>query len=172
MREDIERGLAPNAYVHFVEIGTRYGLVAGNQSQNLEGIERATKRAFRNQAVLNMLALGDSAIDFSYIGEPDVSVIVVLHNQLLTVSALASLSRQLLRKYPDESIVDSGSTDRTLKIANHVVGADIIRLPGNPGYLAGCNRALQQVARQAVLYLNNDIVLAPCGGKRHSAIEV
>jgi GT2 family glycosyltransferase/glycosyltransferase involved in cell wall biosynthesis len=161
VREDIERGLAPNAYVHFVEIGTRYGLVAGNQSQNLEGIERATKRAFRNQAVLNMLALGDSAIDFSYIGEPDVSVIVVLHNQFpLTVSALASLRANYCGNI-QMILVDSGSTDRTLKIANHVVGADIIRLPGNPGYLAGCNRALQQVAAPAVLYLNNDIVLAP-----------
>jgi GT2 family glycosyltransferase len=58
-------------------------------------------------------------------------------------------------------LVDSGSTDETVHLRRYVTGARLLRFDLNIGYVRGCNAALYSVTAPRVLFLNNDVELAP-----------
>ncbi len=123
--------------------------------------EDAAKALFRNRASSLLPTRGRYLLRFNYTGIPDVTVLMVVHNQFaLTLQALASL-RQAHAGGIQLVLIDSGSTDETRHIANYVTGADVLRFDDNIGYLRGCNAGLQRASGSTVLYLNNDIELAP-----------
>ena len=76
------------------------------------------------------------------------------------MAALASLRANFAG--PIELIlVDSGSSDETRQIARHLRGALVLRFAENIGFLKGCNAGLRLASAEALLYLNNDVALAP-----------
>ncbi|WP_336760527.1 glycosyltransferase [Asaia sp. VD9] len=124
--------------------------------------EAQTRLHFEAEARILLRAMGQAnRPDFTHGGEPELSVIVVLHNKFtLTMQALASLRAN----YPGALqliLVDSASTDETIRIEQHVLGAEILRYRYNIGYLDGCNAALERVRAPHLLYLNNDLRLFP-----------
>ena len=84
---------------------------------------------------------------------------MVLHNQFaLTMQALASL-RASFDGAVQLILMDNASHDATRTIGEIVLGAEIVRLEENIGFLRACNRALDRVSAPATLFLNNDVVL-------------
>lgn len=123
--------------------------------------EDQTRQLFRDDAALHLPALARQKLDFRVRGMAEVSVIMVVHDQIdLTLQALASL-RAGYDGAIELIIVDSGSCDETSGLEQLVEGAIILRHRTNIGYLLGCNEALEHVTAPAVLYLNNDIRLYP-----------
>nr|WP_294525610.1 glycosyltransferase [uncultured Rhodopila sp.] len=121
--------------------------------------ESDAKSLFRSRAADMLPAYGRHALTFDLDGPPELSVVMVLHNNFaLTMQALASL-RQTRDGAIELILVDSGSTDETRHITRYVTGATLLRFDDNIGYLRGCNAGLAAVSSDAVLYLNNDIEL-------------
>ncbi|MCX5512538.1 glycosyl transferase [Kaistia algarum] len=159
---DLEQNRAPNVFVHFLTMGTIHDLTArsSNGRSSLPAEDEA-KLLFRLQAANASLLYSHQSIDFSYSGKPILSVIIVLHNQFsLTLATLSSLRSN----YPGALqviVVDSGSADHTAHIDRFIQGARIIRFKTNVNFVLACNAALTEVEADAVLYLNNDVLLAP-----------
>jgi O-antigen biosynthesis protein len=159
---DLERKRAPNVFVHLVTIGATLGLgtvpVKGRASAPPED---QTKAMFRQDAANLSLFGSRQPIDFSDEGAPRLSVLMVLHNQFpLTLAALSSLRSNILGPL-QVILVDSGSTDHTIHLDRYVRGAKLIRSKENIGFVRACNAALEEAEADAVLYLNNDILLDP-----------
>ena len=121
--------------------------------------EADAKALFFLRARLLQPNFGRRRIDFNMRGSPEISVIVVMRNQIhLTLSALASLRDN----YPgsiDMVLVDSGSTDSSHYIERYVSGARIIRFDYNAGYIRACNSAIPLVKSPITVFMNNDVLL-------------
>ena len=160
VKRDLEQGLVPDAFVHWVTIGQPGGAPSAPPMQAAIA-EVATRALFRNRARTLSVLHARTKLHFATTGAPALSVIMVLHDQFeLTMLALGSLRAN----YPGDIelvLIDSGSTDETCNIERYVKGANYFRFDTNIGFLLGCNAALQFATGDAVLYLNNDAELAP-----------
>ena len=160
VRRDIVAGLAPDPFVHLLAIGAGRGLPTAPPSE-ASASEAQGRALFRDQARLMALLNGRDPPRFELTETPILSVIMVLHDQFdLTMRAIRSLRAN--HPGPIELIlIDSGSSDETLAIQRYVPGAICLRFEQNIGFLKGCNAALTFASASVVLYLNNDIDLAP-----------
>ncbi|PPQ28582.1 glycosyltransferase [Rhodopila globiformis] len=147
-----------------IRSGLRFHALGGTAAQP-EAIddppsEGQGKALFRAKAQAALLALARAPLDFTVAAQPDVSVIMVVHdNVALTLHALASL--RAAWPGPIELIlVDSGSSDETRHIQRYVHGAQVLRFQDNVSFVRGCNAGLAAATADAVLYLNNDVALA------------
>ena len=149
-----------NAFGHLLGVGVPAGWPLVPPPPLDFALDEADARAaFAAQARRNLATFGRSPLDFRYDGVPEVSVIVVLRNQFaLTMQSLASL-RGTFAGPIQLLIVDNASSDGTTTIGEVVLGAKIIRLEENVGFLRACNLALRSATAAAVLYMNNDVVL-------------
>lgn len=123
--------------------------------------ECQTQALFEARARQLVPRLSRSGLDFTPAGPADLSVIVVARDRFaLTMQAIASLRANYAG--PIELIfVDSGSRDETAHIARYLTGARLLRTVNNVGFVRGCNAALAHATAPAVLFLNNDVELAP-----------
>ncbi|WP_122050400.1 glycosyltransferase [Asaia bogorensis] len=133
----------------------------GEQSDIAPPTEEQTRHLFEATAALEQRILTRHAPDFGHEGEPQLSVIMVLHDKYaLTMQALASL-RSNYAGALQVILVDSASSDETARIEHVVHGVQVLRYRYNIGYLDGCNAALAEVRAPFILYLNNDLRLYP-----------
>ncbi|MBS1054948.1 glycosyltransferase [Gluconobacter kondonii] len=117
--------------------------------------EVQTKFAFEKKSASAAINAARSKLDFSF-RHPDISVIMVLHNNFdMTLHALTAL-RAAYRHEIQLILADSGSDDETCHIEHYVHGATILRFEGNVAFIRACNAAAQQVRAPYVLFLNND----------------
>lgn len=95
-------------------------------------------------------------------GEPRVSIIIPVYNQVaFTLQCLDSLDRHQT-KYPFEIIViDDCSRDQTPDLVPLVPGVRYLRNEKNLGFLRSCNRAAQQARGEYLVLLNNDTYVLP-----------
>ena len=156
----IEAREVPNAFVHLLTVGRDQGLRTMPPGDELPD-ESQAKALFRLTAANLLPGLAREGIDFAFTGKSDLSIIMVVHDHFaLTMRALGSIRQN----YPgaiELILIDSGSTDETRHIGRYVRGARVIAFSSNIGYLRGCNVALNFATSDAVLYINNDIDLAP-----------
>jgi O-antigen biosynthesis protein len=122
--------------------------------------EEQAKRLFRAKAEAAQLFHGRTPLRFEVAGLPDVSVIMVMHNDFaLNLLALASLRANYTG--PIEVIViDRGSADETHHLSRYVSGAIVLQFDSNISLVRGRNAALDIATAETVLYLNNDVELA------------
>jgi GT2 family glycosyltransferase len=102
---------------------------------------------------------------------PDVSILLVLHNQAeLTFGCLSSLVECLggIDVCVEVIVLDNGSTDATTELLLRTDGAAIIRSEENLHFLRGVNRAAKAASGRHLLLLNNDAQLLP--GSLESAL--
>jgi GT2 family glycosyltransferase/glycosyltransferase involved in cell wall biosynthesis len=160
VRQDLGQGLANDAFTHWLTIGQRQGLLCARPLEQPIA-EAQAKTLFRGRAQVQSVLFGRAPLDFRMAGAPALSVIMVMHDRFaLTLMALGSLRTN----YPGDIeliLVDSGSADETANIQRYVHGAYHLRFDTNIGTLRGCNAALVIATADAVLYLNNEIELAP-----------
>jgi len=147
-----------------VRSGLRHFVMAGNTAREEVGeppTEMQAKALFRIKADALQLHHGLNPINFEVQGTPELSVIMVLHdNFALTLQALGSL-RENHSGQVQVVLIDSGSTDETRHLARYVHGAELLRFETNISFVRGCNAALEFVTADTLLYLNNDTELAP-----------
>lgn len=157
VRADVGCGIFRDPFAHWVAAQHRQEV--GSDDGVLD--EAHSKMMFCREAAGLLVEAGRRTLDFSYTGTPAVSVIMVLYNQFpLTLMALASL-RDCFPGALELIIIDSGSRDETRRLQEYVSGATIRHLDYNASFLLSCNMALEMVSADAVLYLNNDVKLAP-----------
>ncbi len=160
VRRDLRRGLARDAFAHYLGIGRAQGLRAAPPPDETftEGQARTLFR-LRAQTLLPLFAR--RPLDFSYTGTPALSVVMVLHDGFaLTMQTLGSLRTNFAGAI-ELILVDSGSTDETLRIERCVRGATVLRFDMDIGAVRGGNAGLQCVSADAVLLLGSDIEFAP-----------
>ncbi len=142
----------------------RHFAIWGDTAQRETGeppTEGQAKTLFRAKANNLQLHYRHHPLQFSDAGSPELSVIMVVHsNFALTLQALAALRANFAGAI-QLILIDSGSDDETLHLTQYVHGALILRFELNINFVRGCNAALDVVAADTVLYLNNDTELAP-----------
>jgi GT2 family glycosyltransferase len=108
---------------------------------------------------LESLLVSNSVLNFPQIANPEISIILVLHNRAeLTLQCLYSILPNDTTSY-EVVIVDNASTDETGQLLSRVNGAQIIRNEQNLHYLLACNQASNRARGQYLLLLNNDALL-------------
>ena len=162
VQADLEGGAFRDAFAHWLS-----RLTSGALGRVIEPVAEIQSKQLFARAAENMLPqLARRGLDFSVEGVPELSVIIVLHNQFaLTMMALASLRANFAGSL-ELILVDSGSYDETRHIERFVSGARLIRFAYNAGFVQACNAALAQVSAPAMLYLNNDLLVGIDACKR------
>ncbi len=95
--------------------------------------------------------------------QPEVSIIVPVYNHIsLTLECLRSIAEHTGGGVSYEVLVaDDASTDSSAAVLAGIPNLTLIRNVSNLGFLRNCNRALQHVRGKYVLFLNNDVQVAP-----------
>jgi GT2 family glycosyltransferase len=165
---ELESGRIRDAFEHYLTYGRLLGLPAApSEEQSVN--EESAQLLFRRKANNLLPLFGRQRLDFSHGDRPELSVVLVLYNQVaLTMLALGSLRSNFSGEI-ELILVDSGSTDETRVIEKYVAGAHLLRFDDNLGFLRGCNVGLQFASADFVLIMNNDVELAP--GAAGAALE-
>jgi GT2 family glycosyltransferase len=155
VQQDLDTGRTRDAFVHFLTIGRAQGLAEVGDK------EQQSKLLFRTRADNLVPLAARHPLDFTLSGPPALAAVMVLHNEFpLSLMALGSL-RQNHPGAIELLLVDSGSDDETRNIVRYVHGAKLLSFDSNIGFVRACNAALARVTAPAVLFLNNDVELAP-----------
>lgn len=169
VREDIENKLYRDAFAHWIfnkRLETWINTLPEDSHYRLNNKTIESREYFRKKAHFILPTVAHQKLDFSYEGKPDISVIMLVKNQLaVTLTALASLRTNYKGKI-QLLIGDNYSTDDTRFMQNSLIGAHITRFAYNFGYGRACNYLIEQVDAPITVFLNNDIYLYP------SAIDV
>jgi lipopolysaccharide biosynthesis protein/GT2 family glycosyltransferase len=125
--------------------------------------ENARKDVFRRRCreELARFLADDARLVLPTAAAPEVSVVVVLHNQAeLTFATLRFLAGAL--EVPSEVIiVDNGSSDDTIELCTRIDGGRIVRNSENLHFLKGVNQGVAKARGDLLLLLNNDASVAP-----------
>ncbi|CAI9122312.1 glycosyltransferase [Brytella acorum] len=144
-------GRVPDVFIAWC----RFDGIVPNVQDLLEQEEAATKFSFEKKSAALAINAARSRLDFSCT-QPDISIIVVLHNNFdMTLNALTAL-RSSHRRDIQLIIVDSGSYDETCHIEHYVKGATLLRFGGNVAFIRACNEAVRHAQTPFLLFLNND----------------
>jgi GT2 family glycosyltransferase len=124
------------------------------------------KRAFRGQlqARLEAFLAGRETLRLPRSETPDVSIILVLHNQAeLTFACLTSIAETLAAPAfgVEVVIVDNASTDLTGALLGRTEGATVVANGANLHFLKAVNLAAGKAQGRHLLLLNNDAQLLP-----------
>ncbi len=133
------------------------------------------KQALRSlfAAQLQAFLSGPGRLALPRAEQPDVSIVLVLHNQAeLTFACLRSIVETLLAAPFGVEVViaDNGSTDATADLLDRLDGATVLRNGANLHFLRAVNLAAGSVRGRAILLLNNDAQLLP--GAVQSALRL
>jgi O-antigen biosynthesis protein len=114
---------------------------------------------------------GGGRLALPAVTEPQVSIVLVLHNQAeLTFGCLSSIAECLgVQASAEVVILDNASTDATDNLLRRLAGARIISSTENLHFLRGVNYAVRRARGKHILLLNNDAQLLP--GSLESAIR-
>ncbi|WP_086631914.1 glycosyltransferase [Commensalibacter intestini] len=164
IQEDIENGLYRDAFAHWIfdqRLEAWINNLPEDSHYRLNDKTKDSREYFRKKANFMLPVVAHQKLDFSYEGKPDISVIILVKNQLaVTLTALASLRANYNGKI-QLLIGDNYSTDDTRFIQNSLIGVQVTRFAYNFGYGRACNYLIEQVKAPITVFLNNDIYLYP-----------
>ena len=96
-------------------------------------------------------------INFPYVENPKVSIIIPVYNQIhYTYACLVSILENTESFDYEIIIADDVSTDATKEIDKFVIGLVIARNESNQGFLKNCNNAAKKARGEYIFFLNND----------------
>ncbi len=116
---------------------------------------------------------GDNRLKLPRAGRPEVSIILVLHNQApLTFGCFSSIAECLCASPVgvEVIVVDNDSTDETAELLQHIENATVLYNNANVGFLKAVNQAASRARGKYILLLNNDAQLLP--GTLEAAVRV
>jgi GT2 family glycosyltransferase len=95
----------------------------------------------------------------------ELAVVTVVHDSARELARLLASVERFLDPRPHVVVVDSGSRDGGAELARDH-GAEVVELPRNLGFGAGCNAGLERVSAPVTALLNPDIELLDAGLRR------
>lgn len=96
-------------------------------------------------------------IAFPKVAEPDVSIVIPVHNKFATTyNCLASIAAAQCQASYEVIVVDDGSKDETLKLAEIAPNVTIVRHDVAQGFVGACNDGGLAAKGRYILMLNND----------------
>ena len=160
VRESLARNEAEDAYAHWLSIGRPNGYPSAPPPE--QHVNAAQARFLYQQAAEALLPLyGRSPIRFVCVGEPFVSVVMIVRDELAaTLATLASLRNNTPADI-DLILVVLGASPETGDIARFVIGATVQRLGEEIDSPTACVVGLAHARANAVLYLAGGLELAP-----------
>jgi GT2 family glycosyltransferase len=90
------------------------------------------------------------------------AVVTVIHDSAEDLGRMLTSVERFLRPPPAVVVVNSGSRDAGAEVARRH-GAEVVELPGNLGFGAGCNAGLERVTEPVTVLLNPDVELLDPG---------
>jgi N-acetylglucosaminyl-diphospho-decaprenol L-rhamnosyltransferase len=88
--------------------------------------------------------------------------VIVLHDSEPELELLLRSVATHLPERPQLIVVDTGSRDGGVALAT-AQGAEVIALPDNPGFGAGCNAGIERVSEPVTAFVNPDVELLDDG---------
>lgn len=160
VRSDLEQGRAPDAYTHWLAIGSAAGLPPAKPET--EKVTPAQARDLFHQTAAALLPIaGRFGYRFEYVGEPVLSVVMVVRGGFpATMATIASL-RSNTASDVELIIIDCGSADETRSIGQYVPGAKILRFESDIGWSRAADTGRQLAGAEAVLFLSTEAQIAP-----------
>jgi glycosyltransferase involved in cell wall biosynthesis len=160
VREEIDAGLARDAFTHFLLFGRNRGLPGAPQPDRLPARAEAAALLHRRASAL-LPGLARTPLEFSPAGPPAVSAVLVVRDHFAaTLLALAALRAGF--PGPIELIlVDAGTTGEIRQLTRYVTGATWLGFSPEIGWLAGANAGLAVAGAATVLFLDPRVEVLP-----------
>jgi GT2 family glycosyltransferase len=102
---------------------------------------------------------GSERFIFPQSSDPDISIVIPVHNQLdFTRNCLSSIRKNTSLSY-ELIIIDDGSSDGSSAWLASQENIRVIKNERQSGFLVSCNRCLNQVRGRFIVFLNNDTIV-------------
>ncbi len=160
VRTDLEQGVSPDAFSHWLTIGQREGLPSIDPVVTQAAGPRP-QGVFHNTAAALLPIAGRHGYAFECPGDPVVSVVLPVRDGFATTMATIASLRANIADSVELIIVDRGSTDETKAITEYVAGARLLRFETDIGWAQAANAGSQFATGSAILFLADQVRLAP-----------
>lgn len=172
---DLENQDFLGPFEHFLMIGIKRNFKASAPLISLAVNEDAAKALYEKRCrIQGSLAKAGRSIYIPESDKPVISAIIPVVNHFdFTVNLLRQL--ELFAKanpanFLEVIVVDNGSLDDTLGLAEYVSGIKLLRFEKAMGYPGACNAGARIARGQILLFLNNDIEVLP--GSLERVVEI
>ena len=164
IRDKVETGIFRDAFAAYVfeqKLDQWINKQPDDSHYRLTNETKESRTYFKKKSRLVLPSVVHEKLDFSYNGQADICVIMLMHNNLtVTLTALASL-RSNFNGNIQLLLGDNHSIDDSQFIQGCLIGASVNRFPYNFGFGKACNILMEDVDAPIVIFLNNDINLLP-----------
>jgi glycosyltransferase involved in cell wall biosynthesis len=154
----LQRREVPDPFVHWLRIGSVAGLPSRPPApEEPEPPADPSAPAATTEPDAALLPLfGRLGVNFTCVGEPAVSVVMILHNHFAAAIATLGALRQNFAGDLDMILVDRGSGDECRHIGRYVTGAQHIRFESAIDERAARNAALHCARAERLLFIAPD----------------
>jgi GT2 family glycosyltransferase/glycosyltransferase involved in cell wall biosynthesis len=160
VKADLEQGRAPDAFAHWLAIGSAAGLPATKPVA--ETITESQARVLARQAAAALLPItGRFGYNFQCANEPVLSVVMTVRNDFATTVATIASLRSNTGSDIELIVIDRGSEDEIRSIGQYAPGAKVLRFDGDIGWSRAADAGRQLASAPAVLFLSNNVRIAP-----------
>jgi glycosyltransferase involved in cell wall biosynthesis len=168
VRADLDQGRAPDAYAHWLAIGVAAGLHSAKPETETITATQATY-LFQQSATALLPIAGRFGYRFDCPDEPAVSVVMVVRDGFAATMATIASLRANTASDIELIVIDCGSRDETRAIGQYVPGARVLRFDSDIGWSRAADAGRQLAGASAVLFLSNDVRIAPGSVERARA---
>jgi O-antigen biosynthesis protein len=168
VRNDLEQGRAPDAYAHWLAIGSAAGLPSAKPVTETVTASQARDLFHQNAATLLPIA-GRFGYRFECPNEPVLSVVMAVRDGFAATMATIASLRSNVTSDVELIIIDRGSQDETRSIGQYVPGAKVLRFEGDLTWSRAADAGRQLAGAPAVLFLSPEARIAPGSVERACA---